>query len=101
MILRISKSDRLLPQMEHSIPHAASTADDAECHISYANAGRMQVARLPQGVHRVRVQNNQLKRRLRAIVSCVDGQRGSRTSRGRRIDSGGAEMFNDSFQGPF
>jgi hypothetical protein len=30
-----------------------------------------------------------LKRRLKGIVSFVDGQCGSRTSRGRRIDSGG------------
>jgi hypothetical protein len=30
-------------------------------------------------MHRVRVQNKQLKRRLRAIVSCVDRQCGSRT----------------------
>jgi hypothetical protein len=67
----------------------------------YANAERRQVARVPEGVHRVRVQNKQLKRRLRAIVSCVDGQCGSRTSRARRIDSGGAEMFNNSFQGLF
>ena len=68
---------------------------------SYANAERRQVARLPEGVHRVRVQKEQLKRRLRAIVSCADGQCGGRTSRGRRIDSGGDEMFNNSFQGLF
>jgi hypothetical protein len=50
-------------------------------------------------MHRVLVQNKQLKRRLRAILSCVDRQCGARTSRARRIDSGAAEMFNNSFQG--
>jgi hypothetical protein len=101
VILRISKSNRLLPHIEHGVSHAAAGADNAACHISYANAERRQVARLPEGVHRVRLQNKQLKRCLRAIVSRVDGQCGGRTSRGRRIDSGGAEMFNNSFQGLF
>ena len=101
MILRISKSNRLLPHVEHGVRHAAAGADNVACHTSYANAERRQVARLPEGVHRVRVQKEQLKRRLRAIVSCADGQCGGRTSRGRRIDSGGDEMFNNSFQGLF
>jgi hypothetical protein len=101
MILRIRKIDRLLPHIQHGVRHEAATADYAACHISSANAGRMQVARLPQGVHRVRVQNKQLKRRWGAIASCVGVQCGSKTSRGKRIDSGGAEMFQNSFQGQF
>ena len=60
-------------------PSCSRDSRQCLCHTSHASAGRRQVAQLPEGVHRVRVQTKQLKRRLRAIVSCVDRQCGSRT----------------------
>jgi hypothetical protein len=38
-----------------------------------------------------------MERRLRAIMSCVDGEYGSKTSPGMRIERGDAHIFNELF----